>query len=105
MCLVFAGCGRLHFEPVEGSSDAPASIPGPVVPPANDSGFEPNRSVLPPGTRYAERSAFAREFRVARGLEATDPARSRALYEALLARQRLLELGLDTHPIEEIRIV
>lgn len=58
-----------------------------IVPPANDSGFEPNRSYLPAATPYAERAAFDREFRAARRLEADDPEASRARYAALLERQ------------------
>ena len=38
------------------------AIPILVVPPANDAGFDPNRSFLPAQTKYAERSAFARDF-------------------------------------------
>jgi hypothetical protein len=58
-----------------------------VVPPANDSGFEPNRSYLPPETPYAERAAFEREFRAARQGEADDPEASLGRYRTLVARQ------------------
>jgi lysophospholipase L1-like esterase len=75
-----------------------------VIPPGNDAGFEPNRSILPATTSKAARAAFAREVMAARSLEARDPARARSRYEALLARQpgfaechfrlaRLLEAG------------
>src|SRR5262249_52349202 len=74
-------------ERVVGFCEGSWGLPILIVPPANDSGFEPNRSVLPRDTRYAEREAFAREFREARRLEATDPARSIERYRSLLQRQ------------------
>ncbi len=58
-----------------------------VIPPANDAGFDPNRSVLPAETTREAREAFAREFLAARGLEATDPARAEELYRSLLQAQ------------------
>jgi lysophospholipase L1-like esterase len=58
-----------------------------VIPPANDAGYEPNRSALSPETSAAERSAFEREFQAARAAEATDPRRSIDQYRAMLARQ------------------
>ena len=44
-----------------------------VVPPGNDAGFEPSRSVLPPEMPRAERDAFCRALNEARALESTDP--------------------------------
>ncbi len=58
-----------------------------VVPPANDAGFDPNRSFLPAQTTREAREAFAREFLAARGLEATDPGRAEKLYRSLLQAQ------------------
>jgi hypothetical protein len=58
-----------------------------VVPPANDAGFEPNRSVLPPSTTHADRQAFAREFLTARRTEGADPSRAVERYRSLAARQ------------------
>jgi hypothetical protein len=58
-----------------------------VIPPGNDSGFEPNRSVLPPGTTRARRDAFARRFRTVRASEETNPARAIEEYRALLTDQ------------------
>jgi hypothetical protein len=58
-----------------------------VVPPANDAGFDPDRSVLPAATPRAEREAFGRDFLVARQAEDNDPAMATELYRALLARQ------------------
>ena len=58
-----------------------------VVPPANDAGFDPNRSFLAAETTREAREAFAREFLTARGLEATDPARAQERYRSLLQAQ------------------
>jgi lysophospholipase L1-like esterase len=58
-----------------------------IVPPGNDTGFEPSRSVLPPGTPRAERQAFAAAVGEARALETSDPGQSIANYRALIARQ------------------
>jgi hypothetical protein len=58
-----------------------------VIPPGNDADFEPNRSFLSAETPRAEREAFAREFDVARRLEAADPEGAAAAYRRLLDRQ------------------
>ena len=58
-----------------------------VVPPANDAGFEPNRSVLPASTTHTDRQAFTREFLAARQTEDADPSRALELYRVLVARQ------------------
>jgi hypothetical protein len=63
------------------------ALPILILPPANDAGFEPNRSYLPPMTPRAERDAFERQFLAARQLETVDPAAARQAYQALLARQ------------------
>ena len=58
-----------------------------MIPPANDAGFDPNRSVLPAGTPRAEREAFAREFLAVRRSEDADPSGAIAGYRELLDRQ------------------
>jgi lysophospholipase L1-like esterase len=58
-----------------------------VVPPGNDAGFDPNRSVLPRETPRAARAAFARRVREAVDLEAVDPPRAVELYRRLIAEQ------------------
>jgi len=63
------------------------ALPILIVPPGNDSGFEPNRSFLPPQTTRAERAAFARKFAAARARESSDPAESERQYRALLSQQ------------------
>jgi hypothetical protein len=58
-----------------------------IIPPSNDGGFEPNRSILPAETPRADREAFAVAVREARAVEESDPAKSIARYRELLERQ------------------
>ncbi len=58
-----------------------------IVPPANDAGFEPNRSFLPATTPLAERHRFQSAFLAARRLEDDDPDNSIDRYRSLLDRQ------------------
>jgi hypothetical protein len=62
------------------------AVPVLVIPPANESGFEPNRSVLPETTSPAERRSFARDWLAARSSE-SDPPTATARYRELIARQ------------------
>jgi lysophospholipase L1-like esterase len=63
------------------------ALPVLIVPPGNDAGFEPSRSVLPPETPRAVREAFAAAMAQARALEETDSPASANLYRALIAEQ------------------
>jgi lysophospholipase L1-like esterase len=63
------------------------ALPVLVIPPGNDAGFEPSRSILPPETPGAEREAFARQVTAARELETSDPAASIDRYRGLIERQ------------------
>jgi hypothetical protein len=45
-----------------------------VVPPSNDAGFDPSRSILAPELRKSQRIALARAVAYARALEGKDPA-------------------------------
>ncbi|WP_165230375.1 hypothetical protein [Aquisphaera insulae] len=58
-----------------------------IVPPGNDAGFEPSRSVLPPGMPRADRDSFAAEVIAARELERADEARALTVYRSLIDRQ------------------
>jgi lysophospholipase L1-like esterase len=60
------------------------AIPILIVPPANDAGFAPNRSFLPPSTPRGQREAFQGEFLAATRLEQEDAAASIARYRELL---------------------
>jgi tetratricopeptide (TPR) repeat protein len=58
-----------------------------ILPPGNDTHFEPNRSYLPARTPIADREAFGRELLAAIKLEASDPGEARARYRVLIERQ------------------
>jgi len=62
------------------------AVPILIIPPASDSGFEPNRSFLPPETPRAEREAFTREFLAVRRIEETQPEEALRRYQALAER-------------------
>lgn len=62
------------------------ALPIVIIPPGNDGGFPPNRSVLPADTSEPERDHFAKEFLAARAAEPESPKRAREQYEALIAR-------------------
>jgi hypothetical protein len=57
-----------------------------VIPPGNEAGFEPNRSVLAGAVSKAERTAVTRAFEAARAAEGSDPARALVGYQAILGR-------------------
>lgn len=58
-----------------------------VIPPGNDAGYEPNRSIaLGPFTKPATEE-ITRDFKAAKNAEAAEPARAIALYRAFLERQ------------------
>jgi hypothetical protein len=63
------------------------ALPIVIIPPANDGGFEPNRSVMSRSSGKGDREAFARDFRAARALEPSDPARAIGALRALVDRQ------------------
>jgi hypothetical protein len=78
---------RRRLERIVTYAERIGAVPILIVPPGNDSGFEPNRSFLPTPSPYAERAALAREFETARRLEASDAAGAQRRYESILARQ------------------
>jgi hypothetical protein len=57
-----------------------------VIPPGNEGGFEPKRSVLADTVSQAARAGLTRAFETARVIEARDPAEALAEYEATLQR-------------------
>jgi lysophospholipase L1-like esterase len=98
---------RRRLEGMVSYCERVGALPVLVIPPGNDAGFEPSRSILPPETPRAEREAFAREVAEARNLETLDAATSIQRYEVLIERQpgfaethfrlaRLLEARGDT---------
>jgi len=63
------------------------ALPILIVPVGNEADYEPNRSMLAPETRLAERVAFRGRLVEARGTESADPARAIALYQAVIDHQ------------------
>ncbi len=63
------------------------ALPILILPPANDTDFEPNRSYLPADTPRRMRESFRDAFLAARRLETTDPSASMKQYQELLARE------------------
>ncbi len=63
------------------------TLPVLVIPPGNDAGYEPNRSVATGRLTREEVESITREFQAAKAFEDTDPARSLALFRAFLGRQ------------------
>jgi hypothetical protein len=62
------------------------ALPILIVPPANESGFEPSRSTLPPSASRADRRWVIDTFTTARAAESSDPALAAAGYAAILGR-------------------
>jgi hypothetical protein len=58
-----------------------------VIPPANDAGYEPNRSVVTRVLTPAETESFTRRFHEARAAAETDPARAVEFWRAFLVDQ------------------
>jgi hypothetical protein len=61
-----------RLDAIAGYCESIGTLPIFVVPPSNDAGFDPSRSVLAPETRKDERRAFARSVARARALETKD---------------------------------
>lgn len=77
-----------RLETIAAYCDTIGTMPVFVIPPSNDSGFDPNRSVLTCDTSKAARVAFARSVARARALEGKEP---------ILALERESELS-ERHP-------
>jgi hypothetical protein len=78
---------RRRLEVIVAYAERVGALPILIVPPANDAGFEPNRSFLPATTPRLEREAFRRDFLEARRAEDRDPRAAMARYRELMARQ------------------
>jgi len=78
---------RRRLEEMVSYAERIGAVPILILPPANDSGFEPNRSFLLPSTPRGQRESFGRAFLDAHRLEADDPSESMKRYRALLSLQ------------------
>jgi hypothetical protein len=77
---------RRRLESIVSYCERIGCVPVLVIPPANEGGFEPNRSVLEPTATASERSRVEREFAASRSLEGPDPRGALAGYRAILGR-------------------
>jgi hypothetical protein len=75
-----------RLEAIVGYCERIGCVPVLVIPPGNEAGFEPNRSVLAGDVPKAEVRRVAEAFAAARALEADEPERALAGYRALLDR-------------------
>jgi hypothetical protein len=75
-----------RLEAIAGWCERIGCVPVLVIPPGNEAGFEPNRSVLADTVSSAERDRVRRAFTAARAAEADDSAGALARYQAILAR-------------------
>jgi len=78
---------RRRLEEIVTYAKGLGALPILLLPPGNDTDFEPNRSFLPADTPRLVRESFRHEFLSARQLESIDPSASMKQYENLLARQ------------------
>ena len=75
-----------RLESIAAYCESIGTLPVYVIPPGNDAGFDPSRSVLAPATPRAERAAFARDVAHARAVEEKEPAAARRIYRELVNR-------------------
>ena len=78
---------RRRLEAIVGYCEQIGAVPILVIPACNESGFEPNRTVLSARVSQAERAELTEQFQQARALETDDPAQSQRRYRSLLDRQ------------------
>ncbi|WP_165243977.1 hypothetical protein [Paludisphaera soli] len=77
---------RRRLEAIASYAEKLGSILVLIAPPGNDSGYDPNRSYLPPETPEIERQAVERAYLAAKGLEESDPSAAMKGYRDLLER-------------------
>ena len=73
-----------RLEAIASYCDSIGSLPIFVIPPSNDAGFDPSRSILVPETTRDQRIAFARAVSRARALEAKDRTQAIRIYRELV---------------------
>ena len=77
---------RIRLEAIASYCDRIGALSVLIVPPANESGYEPSRSTLPAAVSRTERDRLVHAFFEARGLESSDPAESVRAYESMIAQ-------------------
>jgi len=78
---------RKRLEEMVSYAERVGALPILILPPSNDTSFEPNRSFLSPSTPRSQRESFRRAFLDARRREADDPSDCMKQYRALLSLQ------------------
>jgi hypothetical protein len=77
---------RRRLEAIVGYCERIGALPILIIPPANESGFEPSRSTLPASASPEDRRWVVDTFQAARAAEASEPGRAAAGYAAILER-------------------
>ena len=77
---------RRRLEAVVTYCEGIGALPILIIPPANESGFEPSRSTLPTTASPGDRQWVVETFRAARLVEATEPGRASAQYGEIVRR-------------------
>ncbi len=77
---------RRRLEAIVGYCDQIGALPILIVPPANESGFEPSRSTLPSWITAEERAWVVSTFESAHAVELSHPDRAESGYRAILGR-------------------
>ena len=75
-----------RLEEIVAYCDRIGALPILIVPPANESGYEPSRSTLPASVTSAQRLRLVSEMQEARGLESHEPTASIKIYQTILER-------------------
>jgi hypothetical protein len=75
-----------RLEAIVAYCDRIGALPILIVPPANESGYEPSRSTLPVDVTSTQRLRLVNEMQEARGLESHDPTVSIKIYQTILER-------------------
>jgi tetratricopeptide (TPR) repeat protein len=78
---------RRRLEAIGAYCEQIGAVPILVIPASNESGFEPNRTVLSARVSQAQRAELTEQFQQTRALETDDPAQSETRYRSLLDRQ------------------
>jgi len=78
---------RRRLEAIVAYCEQIGAVPILVIPASNESGFEPNRTVLSARVSQAECAELTEQFQQARATEKDDPAQSQTRYRSLLDRQ------------------
>jgi lysophospholipase L1-like esterase len=78
---------KRRLEAMVSYTERVGALPILILPPANDAGYAPNRSFLPPSTPRGDRAAFESEFLAAERTEDQELAASIQRFRELLKRQ------------------